>query len=76
MPNSFTAAVFVDTKRSSDDTLIEDINDAYREDPARSLLIKGDKRLTWSQVHGVLDIIHGGGMNTMLLATEKDEGAQ
>ena len=66
-------AVFVDTKRSSPDTLVDDINEGYRDDPARSLLIKGDKNLTWKQVHQVMDIIQEGGMNTMLLATEKSK---
>jgi len=66
-------AVFVDTKRSSPDTLVDDINEGYKDDPARSLLIKGDKNLTWKQVHQVMDIIQEGGMNTMLLATEKSK---
>ena len=65
--------VFVDTAQSTLDLLIDDINDGFREDPARSLLIKGDKSLTWKQVHKVMDVIHSGGMNTMLLATEKEE---
>ena len=66
-------AVFVDTKRSSIDTVIDDINEAYRADPARSLLIKGDKMLTWRQAHEVMDKIKDGGMPTMLLASEKVE---
>lgn len=65
------AAVFVDTKRSSRDTLIDDINAAYREDPDRAILIKGDARLTWADVHTTMDVIKEGGMTTMLLATEK-----
>lgn len=67
------AAVFVDTKRSSPDTLIDDINAAYREDPDRAILIKGDSRLKWADVHGTMDVIKEGGMTTMLLATEKAE---
>jgi len=67
------AEVFVETKRSSLDTLQADINSEYRLDPARSLLIKGDRSLTWKEVHEVMDVIHEGGMNTMLLAAEKLE---
>ena len=65
------AAIFVDTKRSSLDKLIEDLNDEYRKEPNRSLLIKGDKNLRWKQVHGVLDKVRENGMTTMLLAAEK-----
>ena len=66
-------AIFVDTNRSSRDTLIDDLNAEWSKGPARSLLIKGDSRLTWRQVKEVMDLIHEGGMNTMLLATEKVE---
>jgi biopolymer transport protein TolR len=64
-------AVFVDTKRSSNDDLVSDINEAYRADPSRSLLIKGDRELKWKQVKEIMDIINDGGMHTMLLAAEK-----
>jgi biopolymer transport protein ExbD len=63
--------VFVDTKRSSNDTLVDDINTAYRSDPSRSLLVKGDRELKWKQVKEIMDIINDGGMHTMLLAAEK-----
>ena len=66
-------AIFVDTKRSAIETVTDDINEAYRQDPARSLLIKADSTLTWRQVREVMDIIHDGGMTSMLLATEKEE---
>ena len=64
-------AVFVDTKRSSNETLIDDINTAYRSDPSRSLLVKGDRELKWKQVKEIMDIINESGMHTMLLAAEK-----
>lgn len=63
--------VYVDTTRSSMDTLIKDINTAYREKPERNLLVKGDKQLTWRDVREVMDVIHDGGMNQMFLATEQ-----
>jgi biopolymer transport protein ExbD len=65
--------IYVDTDRSSEEDLITDINEAYQDKPARSLLIKGDKGLTWRDVHEVMDLIHEGGMNTMLLATEQEK---
>lgn len=67
------AAIFVDTKRSSLDKIIEDLNAEYRKEPNRSLLIKGDKNLRWKQVHGVMDKIRENGMTTMLLAAEKGQ---
>ena len=65
--------IYVDVDRSSVEDLITDINEAYQGKPARSLLIKGDKALTWRDVREVMDIIHAGGMNTMLLATEQEK---
>jgi biopolymer transport protein TolR len=66
--------VYVDTTRTSMDTLIEDMNKAYREKPERSVLIKGDKQLTWRDVREVMDVIHDGGVNQMYLATEQERG--
>ena len=65
--------IYVDTDRSSGDDLITDINEAWLDKPNRSLLVKGDKALTWRDVREVMDIIHDGGMNTMLLATEQEK---
>ncbi len=65
------AAIFVDTKRSSLDKIIDDLNAEWRKEPNRALLIKGDKNLRWKQVHGVMDKVRENGMTTMLLAAEK-----
>ncbi len=65
------AAIFVDTKRSSLDKIIEDLNAEWRKEPNRALLIKGDKNLRWKQVHAVMDKVRENGMTTMLLAAEK-----
>ena len=59
--------------RSESDVLITDINQAYQDNPERSLLVKGDKNLTWQDVREVMDIIHAGGMSTMLLAVEGEK---
>ncbi len=68
------AAIFVDTKRSSLDNLVEDLNEEWRREPNRSLLIKGDKSLRWKHVHGVMDKVRENGMTTMLLAAQKESG--
>ena len=65
------AAIFVDTKRSSLDKIIEGLHAGGRKEPNRSLLIKGDKNLRWKQVHAVMDKVRENGMTTMLLAAEK-----
>ena len=62
--------IYVDVARSEPDSLINDINEAYQEKPDRSLLVKGDKNLTWREVREVMDVIQAGGMTTMLLAVE------
>ena len=67
-------AVFVETERSSIETVVDDINASYRKDPGRALLIKADSKLTWRQVREVMDTIHDGGLPSMLLATEKPKG--
>jgi len=65
------AAIFVDTKRSSVDKLIDDLNAEWRKEPNRALLIKGDRSLHWKQVHAVMDKVRENGMTTMLLAADK-----
>ncbi|MDG1480854.1 MAG: biopolymer transporter ExbD [Myxococcota bacterium] len=63
--------VFVDTRQTNNENLEEDINAELRKDAARSLLIKGDKGLTWKQVREVMDNIPEERRGTLLLATEK-----
>jgi biopolymer transport protein TolR len=64
--------VYVGKHQTSEANLIEDIQSEFDIDPARGLLIKGDRRLTWKQVHKVMwQINEEGGMSTMLLAVEK-----
>jgi len=65
--------IYVDVTRTEPDALINDINNAYQDKPDRSLLVKGDKTLSWRDVREVMDIIHAGGMTTMLLAVEGEK---
>jgi biopolymer transport protein ExbD len=53
--------------------IIPAVNDEYKKDGARSLLIKADRRLTWKQVYGVMNELNEGGMSVMLLAVEKEK---
>jgi len=66
--------VYVGKKETDEKHLIEDIQAEFDMDPARGLLIKGDKRLAWKQVHKVMwQINEEGGMSTLLLAVEKSK---
>ena len=65
--------LFVETTPTTKETLIADLNAEWKKKRERALLIKGDKRLTWRQVHGVLSTIQENGLTTMLLATEGEK---
>ena len=71
--SSTEARVYVDRTQSTLETLVPDINDAYQDNPSRSILVKGSKKLLWKEAYGVMATISEGGMTTMLLATEKEE---
>ena len=64
--------MYVDRTKSDYENLVPDINSAYEDNPARSLLIKGSVKLKWKEAYGVMSTISEGGMTTMLLATEKE----
>jgi biopolymer transport protein ExbD len=65
--------MYVDRLESNLNSLVGDINTAYRDNPSRSLLVKGSKDLRWKEAYSVMSTISEGGMTTMLLATEKEE---
>ena len=65
--------MYVDRLKSDSEMLVTDINEAYADNPSRSLLVKGSKDLRWKEAYSVLKTISEGGMTTMLLATEKEE---
>lgn len=66
-------AVFVGTQQVQPGEIIPAVNDEYKKDGNRSLLIKADRRLTWKQVYAVMNELSEGGMNVMLLAVEKEK---
>ena len=65
------AAVYIDTRRISVETVVDEVNVEYQKDPARAILIKGDSGLQYKQVRAVMDTLAEGGMTTILLAAEK-----
>lgn len=73
LKNQTVPRMYVDRLKSNPEMLVGDINDAYADNPSRSLLIKGSKDLRWKEAYSVLSTISEGGMTTMLLATEKAE---
>ncbi len=73
LKNKTIPRMYVDRLQSNPEMLVSDINDAYADNPSRSLLVKGSKDLQWKEAYSVLKTISEGGMTTMLLATEKEE---
>jgi len=73
LKNKTEPRMYVDRLQSNTEMLVSDINDAYADNPSRSLLVKGDKTLRWKEAYSVLKTISEGGMTTMLLATEQGE---
>jgi len=73
LKNKTEPRMYVDRLESNTDLLVSDINDAYADNPSRSILVKGSKDLRWKEAYTVLQTISEGGMTTMLLATEKEE---
>lgn len=68
--------IFVGKEQVSAENIIDVVNAEFRENPARSVLIKGAKDLHYGQVREVMDILAENGMTTLLLATEKTESGE
>jgi biopolymer transport protein TolR len=66
-------SVYVGTEPVAPGEIITAVNEEYKKDGARSLLIKADRRLTWKQVYAVMNELNEGGMSVMLLAVEKEK---
>ena len=63
--------VYIDRSKTDLNELIPDLNAVYKESPGKGLLIKGSKKLKWKEAYQVMNTINEGGMNTMLLATDR-----
>ncbi len=53
--------------------LIEAINEKYRENPARSLLLKADRELEYQQVRKIMDVLSENKMTSVLIAASKEK---
>ena len=65
--------IFVDTTESSLATLVDDVNVKLRENPGRSLLVKGASTLRYGQVREVTDMLAANGATMILIATDKPD---
>jgi biopolymer transport protein TolR len=63
--------VYIDRSQTDLVNLIGDLNQVYKLNPGKGLLIKGSKKLKWKEAYKVMNTINEGGMNTMLLATDR-----
>ena len=63
---------WVDDGEVTEDSLIDEINKAFRENPERGVLIKADAELKYGDVRKAMDLIADGGLTTVLVATEKE----
>ena len=64
---------FVEQEEVTEETLVDAVNYQYRADPARSILIKADRRLPYRDVRAVMDILAENHMDTVLVAAAKEE---
>lgn len=53
--------------------LIDQINFEYRKNPERSVLIKADAELPYSDVRKVMDLLAANGMTTIMIAAAKGD---
>lgn len=53
--------------------LIDQINFEYRKNPLRSVLIKADSELPYSDVRKVMDLLAANGMTTIMIAASKGD---
>lgn len=58
------------------DDLVDEVNEEYRKNPSRSVLIRGDKDLRYGQVRQVMDTLGESGMTTVQLAVDKPSGGE
>jgi biopolymer transport protein ExbD len=67
--------VYVGTKPSKLERIIDDVNAEFNRNPGGALLIKGDKNLHYGQVREVMDLLAENGMTTLLLAADSQGGS-
>ena len=55
------------------DTIIAAINEKYRDNPTRSLLVKADANCAYEDVRTVMDLLAENNMTTVLIAASKGQ---
>lgn len=63
---------FVESDEATPDSLITQVNDAFNENPERSLLVKADRALTYGQVREALDLLAENRMTHVFVAVEQE----
>ena len=63
--------IYLDRDEVALEDLIDEVNDSYRRDPSKVILIKGDAGLHYAEVRAVMDALAEGGWPNQLLAVEK-----
>jgi biopolymer transport protein ExbD len=64
---------WVEENQVDENSLILQIQEEWRKDPTRSLLIKADRRLEYQKVRDVMDRLAENGSDTVLLAASKEK---
>ncbi|MBW1877202.1 MAG: biopolymer transporter ExbD [Deltaproteobacteria bacterium] len=64
--------VWVEENQVELDDVVTQIQEEWRLDPTRSLLIKADNRLEYQKVRDVMDRMAENGMDTILIAASKE----
>jgi biopolymer transport protein ExbD len=55
------------------DTIIAAINEKYRDNPSRSILVKADVNCAYEDVRAVMDLLAENNMTTVLIAASKGQ---
>ena len=72
-PCDLPARWYVEQDGATRETLIDMINEEYQVNPSRSLLIKADHRLKYSQVRELMDMLSERNMTNVLIAAAKED---
>jgi biopolymer transport protein TolR len=67
----FATKIFMGQDQVNEERLRTRLLDELRKDPAKSIYLKGDKRLNYGTVRQVMEICHEAGFQQVKLATEE-----
>lgn len=72
-PCELPAMWYVEQEPVTSDSIVNQINAEWRDNPERSLLIKADRRLPYYQVREVMDLLASHNMTSLYVAAEKED---